>query len=107
MHGYPGGMPGMPGMSPWAGMPGMPPWAGMGGMPGMPMMPSPMLTVRVEGLKFEYQLTDDDVRKVFARYGEVLHVMVDKEGTSAVVQLEQAVQAITAQQDLDHKQLSR
>jgi hypothetical protein len=67
---------------------------------------SPVLNVRVEGLKFEYQLTDDDVRKVFARYGEVRHVTVDREGTAATVQLEQPHQAMAAQHDLDQKQLS-
>eukprot|EP00929_Paragymnodinium_shiwhaense_P108155 TRINITY_DN74479_c0_g1_i1.p1 TRINITY_DN74479_c0_g1~~TRINITY_DN74479_c0_g1_i1.p1 ORF type:complete len:392 (-),score=134.34 TRINITY_DN74479_c0_g1_i1:309-1484(-) len=91
-----------PGMMP--GMPMLP-----GGWPGAaptPPMMSPILHVRVEGLKFEYQLTDDDVRKVFARYGEVRHVSVDRDGTAATVQLEQPHQAMAAQHDLDHKQLS-
>eukprot|EP00927_Polykrikos_kofoidii_P011823 TRINITY_DN15057_c0_g1_i1.p1 TRINITY_DN15057_c0_g1~~TRINITY_DN15057_c0_g1_i1.p1 ORF type:complete len:375 (-),score=98.50 TRINITY_DN15057_c0_g1_i1:198-1322(-) len=78
----------------------MPPWA-----PQMPVA-APTLSVRVEGLKFEYQLTDDDVRKVFARYGEVRHVGVDKDGTAATVQLEHPHQAVSAQSDLDRKQLS-
>merc|ERR1719382_1987102 len=81
----------------------MPPWAPQ--MPGMPMV-SPMLNVGVDGLKFEYQLTEDDVRKVFARYGEVAHVIVDREGTTAQVQLGQPHQAIAAQHDLDKKQLA-
>merc|ERR1719498_1663173 len=34
----------------------MPPW----GNPMMPPPSSPVLNVRVEGLKFEYQLTEDD-----------------------------------------------
>merc|ERR1719207_230680 len=76
----------------------MPPWP--------PNITSPMLNVRVEGLKFEYQLTEDDVRKVFARYGEVFHVTVDREGTSATVQFSQPQQAISAQHDLDRKQLA-
>lgn len=92
--------PGMPGMPM---MPGMPSWSN-------PMMqamaPSPILNVRVEGLKFEYQLTDDDVRKVFSRYGEVFHVTVDREGTSATVQFTAAHQAVAAQHDLDRKQLA-
>merc|ERR1719191_782562 len=69
-------------------------------------MASPLLNVRVDGLKFEYQLTEDDVRKVFSRYGEVHYVHVDREGTSATVQFEQAAHAVTAQQDLDRKQLA-
>mmetsp|Transcript_111203 Transcript_111203/g.208466 ORF Transcript_111203/g.208466 Transcript_111203/m.208466 type:complete len:385 (+) Transcript_111203:112-1266(+) len=78
----------------------MPPWP-----PAMPMG-SPQLKVKVEGLTFEYQLTDDDVRKVFARYGEVFHVTVDKDGTSAMVQFEHPHQAMAAQSDLDRKQLA-
>merc|ERR1719503_101290 len=69
-------------------------------------MSSPILNVRVEGLKFEYQLTEDDVRKVFSRYGEVFHVTVDREGTSATVQFTQPHHAISAQHDLDRKQLA-
>lgn len=68
--------------------------------------PSPILNVRVEGLKFEYQLTDDDVRKVFTRYGEVFHVTVDREGTSATVQFTVPQHAVAAQHDLDRKQLA-
>merc|ERR1719210_956691 len=78
----------------------MPPWG-----PSMPM-PPPILNVRVDGLTFEYQLTEDDVRKVFSRYGEVFHVNVDKEGTVAQVQLGQWNQAVAAQHDLDKKQLA-
>lgn len=78
----------------------MPPWG-----PTMPMA-SPVLNVRVDGLTFEYQLTEDDVRKVFSRYGEVYHVTVDKEGTTAQVQLGQYHQALAAQHDLDKKQLA-
>jgi hypothetical protein len=79
----------------------MPPWP-----PTMPPMMAPMLNVRVDGLKFEYQLTEDDVRKVFSRYGEVYHVVVDREGTNAQVQFEQPHQAMAAQHDLDRKQLA-
>jgi len=78
----------------------MPPWP-----PAMPQA-SPMLHVRVEGLKFEYQLTDDDVRKVFARYGEVTTVNVDRDGTQAQIQFELPHQAVAAQHDLDRKQLA-
>jgi len=86
--------------SPGQGQMMMPPWP-----PAMPQA-SPMLHVRVEGLKFEYQLTDDDVRKVFARYGEVTAVAVDREGTQAQIQFEHPHQAVAAQHDLDRKQLA-
>merc|ERR1719221_2255585 len=83
-------------------MPGMTPWA-----PAMPMtMPGGKLLVRVEGLSFEYQLTEDDVRKVFARYGDVTAVNVEKDGTNAQVEFALPQQAITAQGDLDRKQLA-
>merc|ERR1719262_379674 len=76
----------------------------------MPPMPgggiTPPLNVRVDGLKFEYQLTEDDVRKVFSRYGEVRTVLVDREGTSATVLFDTSQQAVTAQRDLDGKQLA-
>merc|ERR1719401_2234635 len=78
----------------------MPPWP-----PAMPIV-SPTLNVRVDGLKFEYQLTEDDVRKVFSRYGGVFQVTVDREGTTAQVQFEQPHQAIAAQHDLDRKPLA-
>lgn len=81
------------------GMPGMPPW------PPHPSF-SASLNVRVDGLTFEYQLTEDDVRKVFSRYGEVVHVNVDREGTTAQVTFEQPHQAMAAQRDLDKKQLA-
>merc|ERR1719499_899580 len=69
-------------------------------------MVQPMLNVRVDGLKFEYQLTEDDVRKVFSRYGGVSKVDVDREGTKATVTFDQPHQAWAAQVDLDNKQLA-
>ena len=72
-------------------------------------------TVRVDGLKFEYQLTEDDVRKVchppcqaydsckgfelasqswfwevFSRYGDVVLVKMDREGTTSQATCEAA-----------------
>merc|ERR1719453_325521 len=82
----------------------MPPWPPNPMVPMTP--PNPILNVRVEGLKFEYQLTEDDVRKVFSRYGEVFHVTVDREGTSSTVQFTQPHHAVAAQHDLDRKQLA-
>merc|ERR1719277_1917767 len=74
--------------------------------PAMPPPMSPVLHVRVDGLKFEYQLTEDDVRKVFSRYGDVVQVHVDAEGTTAQVQLGQPHQAVAAKHDLDKKDLA-
>lgn len=89
-------------MPPMPGMPNMPmPWAS----PPPPVV-SPWLTVRVDGLKFEYQLTEDDVRKVFSRYGDVVLVKMDREGTTSQVQFAQPHQAMAAHHDLDKKQLA-
>lgn len=95
----------------WQMQMGVPnPAAMMGGMmplwpPAMPMV-KPMLNVHVDGLRFEYQLTEDDVRKVFSRYGGVSGVNVDREGTKATVTFDQPHQAVAAQHDLDKKQLA-
>jgi len=85
--------------------PMMPPMPWAPPMPPMPPM-SPVLHVRVDGLRFEYQLTEDDVRKVFSRYGDVQQVHVDAEGTTAQVQLGQPHQAVAAKHDLDKKELA-
>lgn len=81
----------------------MPPW---GPAIAPPPQPPTLLNVRVEGLKFDYQMTEDDVRKVFSRYGDVSHVVMDREGTAATVQFSQADKAVAAQRDLDQKQLA-
>eukprot|EP00746_Dinoflagellata_sp_MGD_P037080 gnl/MRDRNA2_/MRDRNA2_18903_c0_seq1.p1 gnl/MRDRNA2_/MRDRNA2_18903_c0~~gnl/MRDRNA2_/MRDRNA2_18903_c0_seq1.p1 ORF type:complete len:405 (+),score=76.67 gnl/MRDRNA2_/MRDRNA2_18903_c0_seq1:93-1217(+) len=83
-----------------------PPWPGI--MPPGPPIPSNLvpLRVRVDGLKFEYQLTDDDVRKVFSRYGEVKTVMVEQDGTFATVTFDNPQNAYAAQHDLNNKALA-
>mmetsp|Transcript_91085 Transcript_91085/g.294136 ORF Transcript_91085/g.294136 Transcript_91085/m.294136 type:complete len:402 (-) Transcript_91085:503-1708(-) len=98
-----GGLQGLQSLQGLQGLQGlgmMPPWP-----PPMPMVPA-QLSVRVDGLKFEYQLTEDDVRKVFSRYGGVSKVDVDREGTKATVSFDQPHQAMAAQHDLDRKQLA-
>merc|ERR1719316_1413165 len=67
---------------------------------GMPPMPFPGMTppytpgttgtehtvsVSVEGMKFQYQLTEDDLHKVFGRYGGVKQIRVDEAGAKAQV----------------------
>jgi len=84
---------------------------GVGGVaPPWPQAPMPMvsnvLNVQVQGLKFEYQLTEEDVKKVFSRYGGVKTVNVDKDGTKASVTFEHPTQAVSAQNDLNQKQLA-
>ncbi|CAE7447159.1 unnamed protein product, partial [Symbiodinium sp. CCMP2456] len=47
--------------------------------PYAPPMPSePAVSVSVEGMKFQYQLTEDDLHKVFSRYGSVKQIRVDE-----------------------------
>lgn len=90
------------------GMPGFPPpaWGSMPMMPPVPGASAPTLNVRVDGLKFEYQLTEDDVRKVFSRYGSVRQVVVDRDGTGAAVSFDDPTQMMQALRDLDGKQLA-
>ena len=62
--------------------------------------------VCVEGVPFQYQLTEDDLMKVFSRYGTVSNITVMDEGGSAVVQYSLAADAARAQSFLDGKVLN-
>lgn len=86
------GMPPMP-------FPGMTPYA-----PPMPMEPS--VSVSVEGMKFQYQLTEDDLHKVFSRYGMVKAIRVDEAGASAVISFHHVQDAQAAMNDLNGKVLN-
>jgi hypothetical protein len=99
----PGMMPPVPG----AGFPGMaPPFPGgaPGGAPGA--AGEPTVRVSVEGMKFQYQLTEDDIHKVFRRYGQVKTVTVDEACSSAMVSFHNASDAQAAINDLDGKVLN-
>ena len=48
----------------------------------------PVISVTVTGLNFEYQFTEGDLRKVFARYGMVKHVQINETRSSANVMLQ-------------------
>jgi len=76
------------------------------GMPDPAQMQSPPLTVRVEGLSFQYQFTEDDVRKVFSRYGDVASVLVGSDGSSATVTFANFANGMAAWSDLNGKQLA-
>lgn len=121
------GFPGMPGMDPAmqaayvsmlqyfqqvqqqgmvGGNMGMPPVPFPGITPySPPMSMEPTVSVSVEGMKFQYQLTEDDIHKVFRRYGAVKHVSVDEACSSALVTFHNAQDAQAAITDLDGKQL--
>mmetsp|Transcript_103279 Transcript_103279/g.245991 ORF Transcript_103279/g.245991 Transcript_103279/m.245991 type:complete len:440 (+) Transcript_103279:130-1449(+) len=83
--------------------PGLPP------APYTPAMPAePAITVSVEGMKFQYQLTEDDLHKVFSRYGAVKQIRVDEAGAGASAQIifEQFPEAQAAMNDLNGKVLN-
>lgn len=66
----------------------------------------PTVKVSVEGMKFQYQLTEDDIHKVFCRYGKVTRVTVDEACSSAMVTFASMQEAQTAISDLDGKVLN-
>lgn len=74
-----------------------------------PMVPMALPTgvhVFVEGVPFQYQLTQDDLLRVFSRYGAVSNITVMDDGGSAVVQYALASDAAKAQSFLDGKVLN-
>merc|ERR1711957_260467 len=62
--------------------------------------------VGVEGLGFEYALTDDDVYKLMSRYGAVSSVEVEDDGCSAIVEFAETYAAISARDDLRWKPIT-
>merc|ERR1719253_290243 len=90
------------------GLPPMP-FPGMGGMapPYTPAAPTePTVAVSVEGMKFQYQLTEDDLHKVFSRYGGVQTIRVDEAGAGAQITFVNHNDAQSAMQDLNGKVLN-
>eukprot|EP00745_Piridium_sociabile_P028733 TRINITY_DN4639_c0_g1_i1.p1 TRINITY_DN4639_c0_g1~~TRINITY_DN4639_c0_g1_i1.p1 ORF type:complete len:511 (-),score=46.41 TRINITY_DN4639_c0_g1_i1:390-1922(-) len=73
-----------------------------------PISDSPIatVTVSVEGVGFQYQLTQDDIRKVFSRYGEVINVHIALDGTFAIVSFALEDVAQKAVVELDGRLLS-
>lgn len=69
-------------------------------------MAAPVVTVSVEGMEFQYQLTEDDLYKVFGRYGTVTWISVEACGTSARITFERPEQGQAAISDLDGKVLN-
>lgn len=74
--------------------------------PVVTMSPPTGVHVYVEGVPFQYQLTEDDLLRVFSRYGTVSNVTILDEGGSAVVQYSQPGDAAKAQSFLDGKVLN-
>jgi len=90
-----------------AGSMGLPPMP----FPGMPygapqMSVDPTVAVSVEGMKFQYQLTEDDLHKVFSRYGGVKQIRVDEAGAAAQITFTNLNDAQAAMNDLNGKVLN-
>jgi len=60
----------------------------------------------VEGMKFQYQLTEDDLQKVFSRYGGVNRIFVGEGGTQAQIAFDDYGGAQSAMNDLNGKVLN-
>jgi len=68
---------------------------------------SPSLTVSIEGLSYAYSLTDEDVKKVFSRYGKLTQVeLLPPFNQVAVVTFQSSTEASEALRDLDGKVLT-
>jgi hypothetical protein len=76
------------------------------GTPNFPGVAGASVHVCVEGVTFQYQLTEDDLTKVFSRYGAVRFVNVNPDGASAIVHFYVPIDAEKATRDLDGKVLN-
>ena len=74
--------------------------------PHIPISAPTGVHVCVDGVPFQYQLTEDDLIKVFSRYGSVTNITIMDEGGSAVVQYALANDAARAQSSLNGKVLN-
>uniref|UniRef100_A0A7S2F2V0 RRM domain-containing protein n=1 Tax=Alexandrium andersonii TaxID=327968 RepID=A0A7S2F2V0_9DINO len=83
-----------------------PPFPTMGSMYTPPAAPTPAISVSVDGMKFQYQLTEDDLHKVFSRYGAVKQIRVDEAGTTAQIAFQDFNHAQAAMSDLNGKVLN-
>lgn len=66
----------------------------------------PVVSVSVDGMKFHYQLTEDDLLQVFSRYGTVKDIHVDEVGTTAQITFQEFHHAQAAMTDLNGKVLN-
>mmetsp|Transcript_63083 Transcript_63083/g.137081 ORF Transcript_63083/g.137081 Transcript_63083/m.137081 type:complete len:470 (-) Transcript_63083:141-1550(-) len=91
----------------------------LSGLPSMPSLPfpgmspygtnfpsEPTISVSVEGMKFHYQLTEDDLQKVFMRYGQVRSIRVDEPESGAHITFVNMQDAQAAMNDLNGKLLN-
>jgi hypothetical protein len=64
------------------------------------------ICVSVQGMHFQYQLMEDDLHKVFGRYGVVESIHIGENGTSAQIAFQNSQNAHHAMTDLNGKVLS-
>lgn len=98
-------------MGSWTGAPSMghgfnggQRWLDIGAADEMPP-PLPVLSVSVDGMRFPFRLLQDDIFRVFSRYGIVRSVHVKPEGNAAEVTFQDFASAWAAAVDLDRKSL--
>lgn len=73
--------------------------------PPIPSQSNNSVVVFVDGIDFAYQLTDDDLVKVFVRYGTVSGITIGQDGTSAMVTFASHLEASRAVSELNGKRL--
>eukprot|EP00927_Polykrikos_kofoidii_P071190 TRINITY_DN67497_c0_g1_i1.p1 TRINITY_DN67497_c0_g1~~TRINITY_DN67497_c0_g1_i1.p1 ORF type:complete len:639 (-),score=107.93 TRINITY_DN67497_c0_g1_i1:105-2021(-) len=73
--------------------------------PALSVQGSHIISMSVEGMRYQYQLSDDDLQKVFSRYGTVLRIHVDPTAMIAHIIYEHFASAQAAVQDLNGKVL--
>ena len=66
----------------------------------------PSVLTFIDGLEFSYQLTEDDLHRVFARYGSVVNISVSPDGSNSVITFASSFQANQATCELNGKQLA-
>mmetsp|Transcript_8706 Transcript_8706/g.15686 ORF Transcript_8706/g.15686 Transcript_8706/m.15686 type:complete len:497 (+) Transcript_8706:90-1580(+) len=94
-------------------MPGPPAGVSHLAMPPAPVLPpqgyapqNATVSVSVQGMRFQYQLTEEDLQKVFSRYGKVVKILVDESGGAAQITFSSYHEAQTVISDLDGKALN-
>merc|ERR1712136_295844 len=77
----------------------------MGGVLHVSRANKPTLEVCIEGMKLEYRLTEDDLKTLFSRFGDVEWVLLESRGTRAQITCMSVKQAEEAINGLDGRYL--
>jgi hypothetical protein len=65
-----------------------------------------MLLVFIDGIEFSYSLREDDLFKVFSRYGSIMNISLSEDTTNAVITMGSQFQAERCSNELNGKFLS-